>query len=78
MKRVAVLAFKWQKRYYRCVKKFGRGYMQGEARQEDRDDCLERFDDFQKCVLVRPYATLFAAVRQHAPRRGGEIALRRP
>lgn len=26
--------------------------MAGEARQDDRDDCLERFDDFQKCVLV--------------------------
>ncbi|CAM9297558.1 unnamed protein product [Ectocarpus sp. 12 AP-2014] len=42
---------KWQKKYYRCVKKFGRGYMRGEARSEERDDCLERFDDFQKCVL---------------------------
>ncbi|CAM9355588.1 unnamed protein product [Scytosiphon promiscuus] len=38
---------KWQKRYYRCVKKFGSGYMKGEARPEERDDCLERFDDFQ-------------------------------
>ena len=26
--------------------------MAGDARQEDRDECLERFDDFQKCVLV--------------------------
>lgn len=27
--------------------------MKGEARPEERDDCLERFDDFQMCVLVR-------------------------
>lgn len=42
---------KWQRRYYRCVKKFGQGYVKGDARTEKRDQCLERFDDFQKCVL---------------------------
>lgn len=45
-------SIQWQRKYYRCVKKFGRGYMQGEARPEERDECLDRFDDFQKCVLV--------------------------
>ena len=46
----------WQRRYYRCVKKFGQGYVKGDARTEKRDQCLERFDDFQKCVLVRDRA----------------------
>lgn len=27
--------------------------MQGDTRNDKRHECLERFDDFQKCVLVR-------------------------
>lgn len=48
----------WQKRYNRCVKKFANGYVKGEARSEKREDCLERFDDFQKCVLVSRHSSV--------------------
>lgn len=48
----------WQKRYNRCVKKFANGYLKGEARSEKREDCLERFDDFQKCVLVSRHSSV--------------------
>lgn len=41
--------------------------MQGEARQDERDECLDRFDDFQKCVLVS--TRLPPALRQNTENR---------
>lgn len=37
--------------------------MQGDTRNDTRHECLERFDDFQKCVLVREQLLLQLTVR---------------
>lgn len=41
-----------QKRYYRCVQKFAGCFVAGQIREESRDVCLNRFDDFRECVEV--------------------------
>ena len=52
--------------------------MQGEARQEERDECLDRFDDFQKCVLVStlPAPLVFCARKRN--RRAREFFASQP
>ncbi|CAN0033630.1 unnamed protein product [Ascophyllum nodosum] len=56
---------KWQKRYNKCIKKFAGGFVQGDPRYDRRNECLERFDDFQKMPPVRCRSSVINARPNH-------------